>query len=90
MPIEVLNQVYESVFEEPSMAETQAWEQKIETLLRTPRSTLHESFGNTASYRANIESSYRGRSGWQKQGAWCSALGQDHAVCSRVSFCHEE
>lgn len=34
------DQVYQSVFDYPTMTEAQAWvEQKIETLLSTPRST---------------------------------------------------
>ena len=38
--VEAPDQVYQSVFDYPTMIEAQAWvEQKIETLLRTPRST---------------------------------------------------
>lgn len=38
--VEAPDQVYQSVFDEPSMTEAQAWvEQKIATLLITPRSS---------------------------------------------------
>lgn len=38
--VEAPDQVYQSVFDYPSMIEAQAWvEGKIETLLTTPRST---------------------------------------------------
>jgi hypothetical protein len=38
--VEAPNQVYQSVFDYPTMIEAQAWvERKIETLLSTPRST---------------------------------------------------
>lgn len=38
--VEAPNQVYHSVFDYPAMTEAQTWvEQKIESLLRTPRSS---------------------------------------------------
>jgi hypothetical protein len=40
--VEAPDQVYESVFDYPAMTEAQSWvEQKIETLLRAPRSSSY-------------------------------------------------
>jgi hypothetical protein len=54
--VEAPDQVYQSVFDYPTMIEAQAWvEQKIETLLSTPHSTPHEPISAAQSPESRLE-----------------------------------